>query len=277
MGSAAGNSDREAVDGLRRRHPLARGIELLTLMTDSDHDVHGVRELAGRLEVSPSTAHRLIADLEKLGLVSRTANGSYRLGLEYLRLAWTTTERYPIQEVSRDTLQELTEQSGESSFFAVFGEQRLKMMFALVVESSHPLRYTLPLRQQLPLHAGASGLAILAFLPAQIQASVAHGRLHPATDRTLVRSESLLDRLAIIRSDGYAITHGERIEGAIAIASPVFGPSGTVVGSAGISLPEARFNAAHTSSLAGLVKQSARQITDYLTGARDPRTGIARK
>lgn len=277
MGSAAGKSEREADDGLRRRHPLARGIELLTLMTDSDQDVHGVRELAGRLEVSPSTAHRLIADLEKLGLVSRTANGSYRLGLEYLRLAWTTTERYPIQEVSRDTLQELTEQSGESSFFAVFGEQRLRMMFALVVESSHPLRYTLPLRQQLPLHAGASGLAILAFLPAQIQAGIAHGRLHPATDRTLVRPESLLDRLAIIRSDGYAITHGERIEGAIAIASPVFGPSGNVVGSAGISLPEARFNAAHTSSLAGLVKQSARQITDYLTGARDPRTGIARK
>ena len=277
MSNVADKADREPVDGLRRRHPLARGIELLTLMTDSDQDVHGVRELAGRLEVSPSTAHRLIADLEKLGLVSRTANGSYRLGLEYLRLAWTTTERYPIQEVSRDTLQELTEQSGESSFFAVFGEQRLQMMFTLVVESPHPLRYTLPLRKQLPLHAGASGLAILAFLPAQIQASVAHGRLPAATDRTLVGPKSLLDRLAIIRSDGYAITHGERIEGAIAIASPVFGPAGTVVGSAGISMPEARFNAAHTSSLASLVKQSARQITDYLTGTRDPRTGIRRK
>ncbi len=277
MSGAADKADRTSVEGLRRRHPLARGIELLTLMTDSDRDVHGVRELAGRLDVSPSTAHRLIADLEKLGLVSRTANGSYRLGLEYLRLAWTTTERYPIQEVSRGTLEELTEQSGESSFFAVYGEQRLQMMFTLVVESSHPLRYTLPMRQQIPLHAGASGLAILAFLPAQIQDRIARGPLHAATDRTLVEPRSLLDRLAMIRRDGYAITHGERIDGAIAIASPVFGPAGAVVGSAGISMPEARFDAAQSSSLAGLVKQSARQISDYLTGARDPRTGIARK
>ncbi|RZT67069.1 IclR family transcriptional regulator [Leucobacter luti] len=261
----------------RRRHPLARGIELLTVMIDSDQDAHGVRELAGRLGVSPSTVHRLITDLERLGLVARTEKGSYRLGLEFLRLAWTAVERYPVQEVSTDTLEELTERSGESSFFAVYGEARHHMMFSLAVESPHPLRYTLPLKQWLPLYAGASGLAILAFLPEEIVAEVVGGPIAALTDRTLRDARDLRARLDMVVRDGFAITHGERIEGAIAIASPVFGPSGSVVGSIGITMPEVRFNAAYSSSLAGLVAQAAAQITEYLSGARDPRTGIVRR
>lgn len=277
MTELAESSVVEQLDGKRRRHPLARGIELLTLMIDSDQDVHGVRELAGKLDVSPSTVHRLITDLEKLGLVSRTQNGGYRLGLEFLRLAWTAVERYPLQEVSMDTLHELTEQSGESSFFAVYGESRHHMMFSLAVESPHPLRYTLPLKQWIPLYAGASGLAILAYLPDEIVREVVEAPMEAFTERTLVDAEELRARLEVIARDGYAITHGERIDGAIAIASPVFGPSGAVVGSIGISMPEARFNAAYSSSLASLVKQAAAQVNAYLTGARDPRTGITRR
>lgn len=267
----------ESPEGKRRRHPLARGVELLTVMIDSDQDVHGVRELAGRLGVSPSTVHRLITDLEKLGLVARAENGAYRLGLEFLRMAWTTVERYPLQEVSIDALEELTEQSGESSFFAVYGEARQQMMFSIAVESPHPLRYALPLNQWIPLYAGASGLAILAHLPEEIVDGVVSGPIDALTPRTLRDADELRGRLDLVVRDGYAITHGERIEGAVAVASPVFGSFGTVVGSLGITMPEVRFNAAYSASLAGLVMQSASRITDYLTGTRDPRTGILKR
>ena len=150
------------------------------------------------------------------------------------------------------------------------------MMFTLTVESSPPLRYTLPLRQWLPLHAGASGLAILAYLPDEVQTEVARGPLSAATDRTIVDPESLLQRLAMIREDGYSITHGERIEGAIAIASPVFGPTGAVLGVTGMTIPATRFNAAHSSTLAGLVRQAAEQLTAQLSGTRDLRASVAR-
>jgi DNA-binding IclR family transcriptional regulator len=246
-------------------------------MVDSDQDIHGVRELAGRLGVSPSTVHRLVTDLEAIGLVSRTTNGSYRLGLEFLRVAWTATSRYPIHEVSTETLHELTEKSGESAFFGIYGEPRREMMFALTVESPHPLRYTLPEHQWLPLHAGASGLAMLAFLPAEVQNEIVHSSLSAPTNRTLIDPAALLARLETIRKEGYAITHGERIEGAIAIAAPVFGPSGEVVGATGITIPEARFNASYSSTLAELVRQAAKRLTGYVSGTHDPRTGIARR
>lgn len=275
MGKASDAVEVDATEDGRRRQPLARGIELLTLMVDSEQETHGVRELAGRLEVSPSTVHRLITDLERIGLVGRTPAGSYRLGLEFLRLAWTTTARYPIHEISTDTLQDLVEQTGESAFFGIYSEPRRQMMFTLTVESPHPLRYTLPLQQWLPLHAGASGLAILANVPADIQEEVAHGELAALTDRTLTDATSLLARLTEIREAGYAITHGERIEGAIAIAAPVVGSSG-VIGSIGISLPEGRLNAAKASTLANTVRDAALRLSGYLKGTRDPHSNTPR-
>lgn len=264
-------------DGMkRRRHPLARGIELLTVMIDSDQDAHGVRELAGRLGVSPSTAHRLITDLEQLGLVSRADKGSYRLGLEFLRLAWSAVERYPVQEVATDALNELAERSGESSFFAVYGESRHHLMFSLVVESPHPLRYTLPLKRWIPLYAGASGHAILAYLPHEIVREVVDGPIEALTDRTLRGASELRDRLKRVAREGFAMSRGERIEGAVAIASPVFGPSGAVMGSIGITMPEVRFKEDSASSLTELVREAAGQVTDYLGKGRDVRPSLAR-
>lgn len=252
----------------RQRHPLARGLEILTLMIDGPQQSFGVRELGSHLGVSASTAHRLLTDLEELGMVARTPAGTYRLGMEFLRLAWTASTRYPLREAASDVLADLAERSGESSFFGVYNEQRRQMMFSLSVESSHALRYTLPQGIWLPIHAGASGLAILAFLPAEVQDQIIRGRLDALTNRTLVEAGRLAERLARIRRDGYAISHGERIEGAIAIAAPVMGPAGTVIGDVGLTMPESRFNASATSELAALVKQSAGLLTRRFTGIR---------
>jgi len=263
-------TDTDVSDAGRRRQPLARGIELLTYMIESPRDAHGVRELAGKLGVSPSTAHRLITDLEKLGLVRRAENGqSYRLGLEFLRLAWLTTGRYPSQELALGVLQQLVAQTGESAFSSLYNEQRREMMFTSTVESSHPLRYSLPLQQWMPLHGGASGLAILAFLPEDVQREVAHKPLAKLTARTVTDPDALLERLEQVRRDGYAITRGERIDGAVAIASPVFGlVPGVVAGAAGISIPESRFDESSAEQFALHVRDAAAQITANISGQR---------
>lgn len=251
----------------RRRHPLARGIEVLTAMVDSDQDLHGVRELATRLDVSPSTVHRLLADLESLGLVSRTPSGSYRLGLEFLRLAWSATDRLPLHEASVEALHALTGRSGESAFFGVYSERRRQMMFTLTVESPHPLRYTLPTHEWLPLHAGASGLAILAFVPEEVRAAVLDGPLPPSTDRTPTDAPHLRARLDAIRAEGVAVTHGERVTGGVAIAAPVFGAFGEVVGASGVTLPEARFDDGDRTALESAVRDAAARISEHMVGS----------
>lgn len=250
----------------RQRQPLARGIALLTAMVESEQDVHGVRELGTELGVSASTAHRLLSDLERLGMVSHLPDGTYRLGPEFLRLAWTTEARYPFYKAAEDILRDLTGASGETSFFGVYNERHHEMMFALTADSSHPLRYTLPLQTWLPLHAGASGLAILAFLPEATRAEVLERTLDPITDRTVVDPDRITERLAVIRRDGYALTRGERIPGAVAIAAPVFGLSESISGSVGITVPESRLDADSTDELIRLVTSAAIVLTQRISG-----------
>ena len=104
MGTQASQAAASAPD--RQRYPLARGIEILTLMTDGAEQSYGVRELAGRLGVSASTAHRLLSDLEELGMVSRTPAGSYRLHVFHERATeQTLDELVRTVEVSGDQVQ----------------------------------------------------------------------------------------------------------------------------------------------------------------------------
>jgi DNA-binding IclR family transcriptional regulator len=116
------------------------------------------------------------------------------------------------------------------------------MMFTLMVESTHPLRYVIETHRWLPIYAGASGLAILAFLDdEERQEVVRETGLRPVTDRTITDATILEERVARIRQRGYAISRGERIPGAVGLAAPIFGSNQRVLGDVCVTIPEARF------------------------------------
>ncbi len=228
----------------RQRDPLARAFQLLTLMVDSNLPTFGVRQLARFMSVSASTAHRLLGDLEQIGLIDRTDDSTYRIGLEFYRLASSATARFPLREAAEEVLHGLAMESTESAFLSVYDKVRRQMTFALCVESEHPLRYVVPLNRWLPIHAGASGLAILAFLPEQEQRELLRAeRLSRETDKTIVEPRELERVLAEVRAAGYATSNGQRITGASAVAAPVIGPNGFAVGDVGISMPTLRVGA----------------------------------
>jgi IclR family acetate operon transcriptional repressor len=251
----------------RSRDPLSRGLQLLTMMVDEGAGPYGVRQAAKTLGVSPSTAHRLLVELEALGMVERQPDGRYRLGLEFHRLAWNSLARFPLREVAREVLEELAHDTGETSYLGVYDRQRLQMMFAVRVESPNPLRYIVELNSWVPVHAGASGLAILASLPEDERREIVHGRpLEAVTGRTFVVPDDLDAALAIVRRQGYAVSHGQRFAGASSVAAPVFDSAGAVVGDVGISIPSSRFESATEQDLAMLVRRAAADLTARIGG-----------
>nr|WP_024796528.1 IclR family transcriptional regulator C-terminal domain-containing protein [Tomitella biformata] len=126
----------------------------------------------------------------------------------------------------------------------------------------------LQLNRWLPVHSGASGLAILAFLPAADRRDVLQGSLAVLTQHTMVDAGQLTDRLAQIRRRGYASSRSERIVGAVAVAAPVFAPEGRVYGDVGLTIPESRFDEEAEAVLAEQVMRSAQILTDSLVGVK---------
>jgi DNA-binding IclR family transcriptional regulator len=228
----------------------------------------GVREIAKGVDMNPSTVHRLLGLLEEEGLVRQDdPGGGYRLGTALLRLAWAAAGTHPVRTAALPHMQSLVEASGETATLAVYDPVRGQTCVVAVVESAAPFRYVPALGEWRDVHTGASGRAVMAFLPEHDRrAIVERTRLAPATDRTITKAAELEQVLAEVRRRGYAFSQEERRVGGVGIAAPVFGAGGLVVGEVGLSVPSQRFDARDESRFAELVRACAAAITAEIGG-----------
>lgn len=250
------------------RNPVEKAVHLLRWMVDDGGTKWGVREIARGVGLAPSTVHRVLADLEAQQLVRVDANtGRYSLGLEFFRLAWRGTQRFPLGQAAIPALKRMVEQTNETAFLGVYDHDRREMMFAAAIESTHELRYVVTLHKWIPLYMGSSGLAILAFLPERDRRTVL-GRIGSADSRPSgTKSRAELDAVcAEVRRLGYARTMGERVPGAVGISAPVFGPGEDVVADIGLTIPMQRFSEHDEGRLANHVRDAARQVTNEIGG-----------
>jgi DNA-binding IclR family transcriptional regulator len=208
-----------------------------------------------------STVHRILSALEVEGLVRSDRDaGKYGVGLELFRLLWGATSRLPLASAALPVMQDLTAACGETSLLGVYDSQRKQLLYVSEVASLHPLRYVVPLYEWLPIHAGAAGLAILAYLPEHERVAVLQRPMPRITDSTITDRQRLEDDLAKIRRRGYSLTRGQRIPGAVGVAAPVLGSDGTPLGAIGVTLPEQRFTAGMEGELSRLVVGAAQEV-----------------
>ncbi len=128
-----------------------------------------------------------------------------------------------------------------------------------------------------PLHAGASGKAILANLPdAEFEALLTSGP-RPLTARTVVDPMLLRLEAEQIRKSGYSISVEGHSLGVAAIAAPVFDIADRPVGAVTISGPIGRFNTEIIENLVEPLKEAAEGISRLLGHERGKRRLKARK
>src|SRR5215213_8380796 len=97
---------------------VARALALLDALAE---EPAGVNALARRIGVNPSSASRLLATLERGGLVEREPGGPYRLGLHLVALADRVLARLDVRDLARPQLRALVERTGETATLSVPG------------------------------------------------------------------------------------------------------------------------------------------------------------
>ena len=251
----------------RQRDPVRRVFELLRTMIDLGEDRYGVRELAAHAQIPPSTAHRLLGALEDVGMVARDSDGSYAISLEFQRLALRAANLQPLKRTALGLLEDLRRACGETVLLCVYDPGRQRMMFAEVLETADPLRYAIERDTWVPVHAGASGRSIMAFLPEEAREQLlGAGALEPLTEQTIGDAARLRAALDEVRERGLVTSHGERILGAVGIAAPVFDARQQVVGSVCVTMPEFRYAEHDAGAIEQLVLATAQGITGRLGG-----------
>jgi DNA-binding IclR family transcriptional regulator len=258
----------EATAARGTRNPIGRAFRILSWMASREDGPWGVREIAKGVGMNPSTVHRLLGLLEEERLVRQDEpGGGYAVGTELLRLALTASGSHPVRSAALPHMRALAEASGETVTLGLYDPVRQQTYVLAVVESDAPVRYVSKLHEWRDLHMGASGRAVMAFLPENVRRTVVERtRLAPATEHTITSPSELERVLAQVRERGYAFSQEERRLGGVGIAAPVFGPGGQIVGEVGVSIPTQRFSSGDEARLARLVTACAKRITTELGG-----------
>jgi IclR family transcriptional regulator, KDG regulon repressor len=248
---------------------VEKALELLVAFQDH-HPTWGVRELSSHLGFSPATVQRILQSLKGYGFVEQDpATRHYRLGNVYFRFLHTLQHAFPITRAATPHMQRLLSQTRETVHLNVIDAQERICIDTL--ESFQNLKASMPIGSRSPLYAGASSKCLLAHSSHEfIRSYLQQTALAPVTQNTITEKSTLMAELKTIRSDGYALSLGERNKGLGSISAPVFNHQGLLIGVISLAIPEIRYkDLKHRSlCLTGLLEAAANLSREmgYLPG-----------
>ncbi len=241
-----------------------RAASLLLALGESRGEA-GVTELARRLGLHKSTASRLLATLERRGLVEQDQeSGKYRLGLVVIRLAEHAERTLDLRALAMPDLDRLARATHETTGLGVLnGDECLT-----VAQADGPNLVAMGdwTGRAVPIHSIAAGKVLLASLPEREVLRLVRRGLVRFTDRTITQLEPLLEELARVRRRGYAIAFGEYDPGLNAVAAPVHDARGTVIAAVDVWGPAFRVTPQRLPELARQVRETAAAVSVRLGG-----------
>ena len=241
-----------------------RAAALLLALGDCQGEA-GVTELARRLGLHKSTASRLLATLQKRGLVEQDEeSGKYRLGLVVIRLAERAERTLDLRGISMPELERLARLTHETTGLGILDADAL----LTVAQADGPNLIAVGdwTGRSTPLHCVASGKVLMAALAEREVLRIVRRGLVSYTERTITELEPLLEELARIRRRGYATALGEYEIGLNAVSAPVHDARGHVVAAVDIWGPAFRLTPRRIPELAVQAREAAAAISLRLGG-----------
>jgi len=232
----------------------------------------GVTELAGAVGLAKTTAHGLLRTLLELGFVEQDPRtGRYALGAGLLGLGSHDLDANELRSRSSNWADALASRSGCAVRLGTLAGFQVVVVHHVFRPDDSPQELEVGL--VLPAHATALGKVLLASRPARNRPAP-DVRLERLTPATVTDPVALAAELEVVRGRGWALAREERVPGAAAIAAPVRGAGGLVVGALGITgaVREVVTAAGEARpALVGMVTDAAAAVSRELvptTGAR---------
>ncbi len=237
---------------------IERAAQLLVRVVESD-EPETVSELAQTTGLPRSTASRLVAALERQGLVERDGGrGSIRPGPVLVSFARRGVPSADLVSACGPALERLADATGETANLGVptpHGVEQLAQR-----DSRQFLGSTNWVGRTVPYHASAVGKVFLAYGAVPMPS-----KLEPLTARTLVDHEDLARDLDDARAAGYAAAVEELEPGLWAVAAPLLGSTG-VIGALSVSGPSVRFHDGLLEEIGALLVEESSAVSKLLQG-----------
>jgi DNA-binding IclR family transcriptional regulator len=238
---------------------IDRAIRVLTALQGARR--MSLSELAGRLELAPSTTHGIVRSLVEHGMVVQERGSSrYQLGPAVLRLGNVYLDTLELRSKAIPWAEDLARRTGLAVRTGVL------LIDDVVIIHHEPRpdgsRQMPEVGIVIPVHASALGKAMLGFLPEDEKRVLTSDDLRSMTGETITSPEVLRDQLDVVRSEGVAVEQDEAVLGESSLASPVFDSFGEAVGAIGVVITSTGDVAKHPAREA--VRETARAVSREL-------------
>ncbi|EJL40519.1 IclR family transcriptional regulator [Brevibacillus agri] len=239
---------------------IERTMKIIRVLISDEKPAWPISELADATGLPISTLHRFLDSMIQFGLVEQEpATKHYKPGYTWMEIGFILHEKLNLRAVARPFMEELANEVEESIFLNV--PAGTDSMPIEKVESPLKIRIDENLGERIPLTIGAPSKMILAHAKAAEIAKVVSAQLPEQ------RQQAFVEQLAAAKQSGYAISYGEKTEGTMAVAAPVFGYGNQLVAALSINAPIFRVPEERLPQLIEKVKEKATAISARIGGA----------
>jgi DNA-binding IclR family transcriptional regulator len=235
---------------------VERALGILELFDERTPEL-GIGEVVAALGVHRSTASRLMATLERHGLLEQAdVAGRYRLGLGLVTLAGLVLNRFPVRGLARQVLRELRDATGETAWLGMLDGG--SVIYLDQASTPHVTVNVDWVGRRQALTDGVTGRTLLAFQPA--------GTIERLVARAAPGSIGLSDvELAAIRRRGLAVRVGDADDGYTGVAVPIRDHRGAVVAAIALGGPRFRVSPERLESeLVPAAMRAAARVSEAL-------------
>ncbi len=242
---------------------LERGLDILEVIEAENGDI-GVREIARRLNLSPTIVQRLMTSLSNRGYIEKNRETSrYRLGYRAMILGASGERGVDYIATARRELERLAREYRLNSFVAVLHGGRA--IYLAAEQADAPVAIRVSVGSEMTLHSTAAGKVLLAALDdAEARKLLGTRKLAAITPHTVTDPALLIASLAKVRRQGFATVIEENIPGVLSVGAPIRDRAGRVVAALSVAFPK-YFDAGLTlQSVEPLVTAAALRVSRTL-------------
>ncbi|MCF6327361.1 MAG: IclR family transcriptional regulator [Devosiaceae bacterium] len=246
---------------------LDRGLMLLVALTREGSVT--LTDIALKVGMPPSSAHRVLITLQKHGFVEfNETTQEWAIGIEAFRVGNSYLERTNLVEMAQQVMRNLMEETGETANLAIGSDGQV--VFVSQVETHNPIRAFFRPGTRGHMHASGIGKALLADMSqTEVEKILQKTGLPEFTSNTLVSPDALFADLKKTANRRWSFDDEERYMGMRCVAASIYNSVGKAIAGISVSGPTIRFSDIEVDEIGPRVRRSADQIT-LMTGGKIP-------
>ncbi|WP_159053263.1 IclR family transcriptional regulator [Streptomyces regalis] len=229
-----------------------------------------VSEISRRSGIPVATAYRIVSKLVSWGALERAEGNKYTIGVRLWEISLLAPRHSALRGAAIPSMFELRSVTRCAVLLSV-RDGNEGICLESVSGGVRPLHRSWSRGHRFPLHATACGRVLLSDAGSTVQEEIYVGGLRRYTERTVTDPSALRGLVEKAGRQGFAVSHGELLQGVVEIATLIRDGNGVVVGAVGLITGSETVE--HVRRTVGPLMAAARQISRNLAPLRAPRSG----